>query len=137
MEPPIQHRGDRGGVAEERAPVLDGAVEVGRVEARSSRRMMISRRSPAGWAAAFRMPTSSMMSSGTVARWVRSVRRVLWSCASAPREGAAFRDRRPVAVLDDRDCDQLFRAWRRRPDLPWTRARPDRKMIAVPMPKTR
>jgi hypothetical protein len=41
MEQPIQEGGDRGGVAEEFAPVLDGAVR-SRIEAFSYRSLMTS-----------------------------------------------------------------------------------------------
>ena len=66
MEQAVEHRGDRGGIAEELPQSSTGRFEVSSVEALSYRRITISRRSSAAACGSLRMPSSSMMSSGTV-----------------------------------------------------------------------
>jgi hypothetical protein len=66
VEQPIQKRGDRSGVARSLAQSSTGRFDAISVEARSYRRMTISRRSPAAVCGSRFIPRSSMIRRGTV-----------------------------------------------------------------------
>ena len=73
-----------------------GRLDVSSVEARSYRRMIISRRSSAAVCGSFRMPRSSTIRSGTAARSARRTLRVPSSVASAISSMSECASRRPA-----------------------------------------
>lgn len=83
MEDAIEQGGDRGHIAQQFAPALDGAVGSEQRTGGLVAALMISSRSSAAVSGSLRMPKSSMRSSGTVVSESMNSLRVPSATASA------------------------------------------------------